>query len=162
MKRLWKTIARPLLGVLIFVNVLIYTGCVEITKIRGSSMFPAIHDGDYWLTFPVDPDDEIERFDIVGVYREGETSLVKRVVGLPGEEVAFVFGDVFIDGKALMEDYLPLRTVAGWAGLWKLKDTEFLVMGDNRPDSHDSRHFGPVDRSEIKWAFWFRIWRRWW
>jgi signal peptidase I len=137
-------------------NILIYSDCVEIMKIRGSSMFPALHDGDYWIAAP---EDRIERFDIVCVQKPGEV-LAKRVVGLPGEEIVFIRGDVYIDGEPLDEPHIPLRKVERWAGKWKMGPGEFFVMGDNRPDSHDSRHFGAVKRSEITCVLWFRFWRR--
>jgi signal peptidase I len=75
---------------------------------------------------------------------------VKRVVGLPGEEIEERRGYVYIDGRRLHEPYVkkmfrghrsfPRRRVASDA---------YFLLGDNRIASMDSRDFGPIDRSEI-------------
>jgi signal peptidase I len=77
-------------------------------------------------------------------------SYIKRVIGLPGETVAVVDGDVFIDGEKLEEPYLveeyrdrqnhsPVVEPAG----------EYYVLGDRRNSSNDSRVWGPVPRNSI-------------
>ncbi len=86
--------------------------------------------------------------------------LVKRVIGLPGETISLSGGVVFIDGKPLAEPWLPTsvrhETDPGPSGAayslhhaFKIPAHEVFVMGDNRPDSCDSRWWGPVAESSI-------------
>ena len=86
--------------------------------------------------------------------------LIKRIVGLPSEEVAFQEGLLYVNGMHLMEPYLGgLPATLGLREMaWKLGDGEYLVMGDNRTRSTDSRDFGPVDAGSIAGRVWFRYW----
>ncbi len=90
--------------------------------------------------------------------RAGE--YLKRVVGLPGEEVRLRDGLLFVDGKRVREPYLgglPSSVGLGDAA-WTLGASEYFVMGDNRAHSTDSRHFGPVARSDIAARVRLRCW----
>ena len=71
---------------------------------------------------------------------------VKRVVGLPYEDVLIASGGVYIDGKLLDERYLPVYFETEPDGSWGLKDNEYFLMGDNRANSNDSRYFGVVEK----------------
>ncbi len=82
-----------------------------------------------------------------------ESFVVKRIVGLPGELIEFKNGKVFIDGQELFESYLPEKTET-----WPMKASmkshriphgEYFVLGDNRPNSTDSRIYGSLDRKSI-------------
>lgn len=85
---------------------------------------------------------------------------VKRVVGLPGERVVMAEGMLFIDGDQLAEPYLgglPSSVGLGeWA--WELGEGEYVVLGDNRARSTDSREFGPVGTDRIVGRAWMRYW----
>ncbi len=89
-----------------------------------------------------------------------EVSYLKRIVGLPGEEVSIKDGVVFINGQYLPEPYLKGATAV--FGLseqtWVLTSGQYFVMGDNRVKSTDSREFGPVPRQLIVGKVWFRYW----
>ena len=83
----------------------------------------------------------------------GKTSYIKRVIGLPGEHVLIKDGKVYIDDKELEEKYLEpgLETpVTGSYFDLIVPENSIFVMGDNRPDSTDSRIFGciPFDKIE--------------
>jgi signal peptidase I len=90
---------------------------------------------------------------------------LKRMVGLPGEEVRFAGGLLLVDGVHLTEPYLGgLPSAPGLSdGVWTLGSGEYFVMGDNRLRSTDSRDFGPVGVSLVEGKAWFRYWpiRRW-
>jgi len=86
--------------------------------------------------------------------------LVKRVVGLPGETVTIRGGRVFIDGHALAESYLHgvATDCSLYCGPLTLRPDQYFVMGDNRPDSWDSRSFGPISGSQIIGEVILRYW----
>jgi signal peptidase I len=80
----------------------------------------------------------------------GSLIFVKRVVGLPGETVSERNGVVFIDGKRLMERYVPASERDGRSSSWpKLEPGQYFMLGDNRAASCDSRDWGPVHRSSF-------------
>jgi signal peptidase I len=97
------------------------------------------------------------------------SDLVKRVIGLPGETVSLADGNVYINGHLLPEPFLPpnLRddTYPGPATApyalhhaYRIPAGEVYVMGDNRPNSCDSRYWGPISESTIVGKVDMRIW----
>jgi signal peptidase I len=94
--------------------------------------------------------------------------LIKRVVGLPGETVAIRSCNVFIDDKMLEESYLPKRDLEQTDLVARCRQPEMapvevpegqvFVLGDNRPQSMDSRVFGPVDKKSIVGRAFVVIW----
>ena len=73
---------------------------------------------------------------------EPRRDFVKRVIGLPGDEVAIVEGRVIVNGTVYSEPYLNEAFVYNMAPL-RMKEREYFVMGDNRAHSNDSRNWGP-------------------
>jgi signal peptidase I len=84
----------------------------------------------------------------LGVQTDPTKDFIKRVVGLPGETVEFNHCTVFINGKALTEPYAHVRDCRQY-GPVKVPSDSLFVMGDNRPNSNDSRYglgFVPYDK----------------
>lgn len=85
------------------------------------------------------------RGDIVMFYSdELDEMLVKRVIGLPGDTVTFANGDVYINGEALEEPYLPgahITYQTGETGVFTVPEGCVFVLGDNRTSSYDSRQW---------------------
>jgi signal peptidase I len=86
--------------------------------------------------------------------------LIKRVIALPGETIKVAGGNVEINGRKLSEAYArhDERELRDSPIEMTIRDDEYFVLGDNRPDSHDSRSFGPIPRSSIKG----KVVVRWW
>ena len=104
----------------------------------------------------------LERGDIV-VFRHLEFSgriFIKRIVGLPDEQVRVENGAVYIDDVLLEEPYLDGQTVdrQDLHRTWWNGPGELFLVGDNRQDSKDSRTFGPVDGGLVLGRVWLRCW----
>ena len=86
----------------------------------------------------------------------GGTS-IKRVIGLPGEDIKIAGGQVYVDGQLLAEQYASGVADEGEKE-WFNGPDEFFLLGDNRAESTDSRNYGPVAGDSIKGKAWFRCW----
>ena len=84
--------------------------------------------------------------------------LIKRVVALPGESVEGHDGHVWIDGRRLVEPYLPPGTLTSDFGPVSVGEGELWVMGDNRANSSDSRVFGTIDQDAVVGRAILRVW----
>ena len=71
--------------------------------------------------------------------------LVKRVVGLPGERVETRGGRLFVGDMELVEPWVPAGAPRGSIAPVRVPPGHLFVLGDNRPESVDSRTFGPVE-----------------
>ena len=135
---------------------------VSLARIKGRSMLPTLHDRDFALVWRLGY--------LLGKPRHGDVvichypgrkmkrvpflpqSFVKRVIGLPGDTVEWLEGELLLNGQPLREPYLdparcrfkrtrPPRT---------LGPDEYYVLGDNRDSSNDSRSVGPIRRRAIR------------
>jgi signal peptidase I len=89
--------------------------------------------------------------------RDPSKDFVKRVIGLPGEEVEILQGKVYINEQALTEPYLD-RLDTSRVGPTRLREKEYFVLGDNRRSSNDSRIWGPVSETYVVGKVWFVYW----
>jgi len=120
---------------------------------QGPSMQPTIEPGQEVKIVAVEAS-HIQRGNIVGLaspVKDATDVLVKRVVGLPNEQIAVRGGRVYVNNALLDEPYI-VQFCSICDGTWILKSDEYLVLGDNRLDSFDSHSFGPIKASSIQ--FW--------
>lgn len=178
-RRLWKR-SKPLrdwvvvvviaLGAAMFVRVWI----LQQYYISGPSMEPTLHQNNRVLVNKLsyrfgDPD----RGDIIVFDRQTRADnggkvlhddLIKRVIGLPGESVEIRSCRLYIDDSVVAEPYLPAESdgAAGCSGSdfarTSVPSGEYFVMGDNRPQSSDSRAFGTVSRRDIVGRAFLLVW----
>lgn len=74
---------------------------------------------------------------------------IKRIIGLENEIVEVKNSQIFINGKLLNEPYLPEGLEYGNFAAYKVPPGNYFMMGDNRPDSQDSRYWGSLDKKLI-------------
>lgn len=88
-----------------------------------------------------------------------EVDYIKRVIGIPGDEIEIKNGRVYVNGRELNEPYAKGITYGEGAKFPLIvKKDKVFVLGDNRQNSHDSRHIGLIDIDRIKGKAVFRIW----
>jgi len=139
---------------------------VQPFLVSGASMIPNFENGDYLLV------DEItyrfrppERGEVV-VFKypkDPSTYFIKRIIGLPNERVEIknnhvtVFGDDNLS-RVLGENYLPGSIATAGNEEFKLKPDEYLMLGDNRSFSFDSRSWGALKKENIVGFVRLRLW----
>ena len=117
-------------------------------RMGGDSMLPTFKPGDKPIVSPREyKRSSPERFDIVILKAiDGRTEEIKRIVGLPGEEVMIRDKQLLIDGEEVEQ---PIDASDSGTHLWVLESDEYIVLGDNRGVSTDSRKYGPVRLDQI-------------
>ena len=141
----WKQFVFDLLetvGLAVVLFLIINTLSARV-RVDGFSMLPTLQDGEFVLVnklayhtgTPV-------RGDII-VFQsitEKNLDLIKRVIGLPGDQIVIGGGRVSINGQTLDEPYIA--AAPNYSGRWKVPDGYLFVLGDNRNDSSDSHAWG--------------------
>jgi signal peptidase I len=131
----------------VFFKYFIFKFIVLPVRIEGNSMYPTYHDWginfvnrlSYRHTLP-------QRGDVVGIRMAGPSvMLMKRIVGLPGETVAFDNGHLIVNGAEIPEPYMKNHSYAPYMSPVTLGPNEYYVIGDNRPNSDQGR----IDRDRI-------------
>lgn len=128
--------------------------------VEGDSMAPTVRAGDLLLINAQAPRTRgLQRGSIVAWSpMAGRAPLLKRVVGLPGETVVCRGGAVWVEGAPLREPYAIRRTAGGAVHRWSLAPAEYLLLGDRRDDSLDSRRLGPARQSDVVGVLRYRVW----
>jgi signal peptidase I len=81
---------------------------------------------------------------------DGGETFVKRLIGLPGEQVSERDGSIYVDGRRLSESYLDPQLRDDASGAWpRIAPGHYFFLGDNRAHSCDSRMWGTVPRSDL-------------
>tara|TARA_Y100000994_G_scaffold153071_1_gene125404 strand:+ start:1272 stop:1673 length:402 start_codon:yes stop_codon:yes gene_type:complete len=119
--------------------------------IIGNSMNPSLLEGDEILLKKIFFKYVPNRFDIVKV-NLGKLSYIKRVIGLPNENLKLNNNMVYINNNVLVEKYEFIKTEYSSLEI-SLGEQEIFLMGDNRIDSIDSRKLGPFKLHDVVGIF---------
>lgn len=139
----------------------------EPHKVSGRSMVPNFQDGDYIITNKISlrmgPPKRGEVI-ILQNPRNTDQVFIKRVIGLPGERIKISQGKIYINDNPIDEPYLPAGlSTHGGAFLNEdetvtIPNDQYVVLGDNRSGSSDSREWGPVRKELIIGQALLRYW----
>ena len=131
----------------------------DFYKVAGHSMEPLLDEGSLILCSK--NLDDLKRSDVVIFNRElDKKSEIKRIIGLPNENIEIVDGLLLINERMPEDDFsfnFPLN-LSNEVNQWKLANDQYYVIGDNILDSTDSRVYGPIHESQISAKFICKIW----
>ncbi len=175
-----EVIETIILAGLVFVTLQI---TVQNYQVEGSSMTPTLEEGDCVLAnkiiysnfdtgaynevlpsldehqgnllFPFHPPRRGEVV-IFEYPNDRKRHFVKRVIGIPGDQVEIRNGDVFVNRRQVSEPYLRRSNSTSNYGPMIINSGEYFVLGDNRVASNDSRSWGTINNDHIIGKYWFR------
>lgn len=154
--------------IILIVVVIVRTYFVTPITVVGSSMVPTLHNKELLLLSKISYKiNNIERFDVV-VIKEDEW-IIKRVIGLPGENIEYKNKKLYINGKLVEDLYedgetndFDMESICNITNIecenGKIPKDYYLVLGDNRKISKDSRSIGLIPKNEIKGKAIVRFW----
>ncbi len=132
-----------LLLVILFVIMLRLCG---IFVVRGDSMLPSYHSGNVLKT---EMTEDISRGDVVVFFHKGKV-YIKRVVGIPGDELEIRDGALYVNDVKDMY-FVDIENGGNISDSpLLLSDGEYYCMGDNFNESRDCRDLGPISYSELR------------
>lgn len=159
------------------IAIIIYLVVTQPHQVNGSSMYPNLHDGEFLLTDKLSYKfKNPQRGDIVVFAAPPQAhcpvglncDFIKRIIGMPGEKIKVERGQIYINGIKMSEPYenLVKGTGGGSSGNSFLAEGvertipegQYVVMGDNRPGSSDSRDWGTIKKNAIVGKAWLRYW----
>jgi len=166
-----KSILREILGLLVYLAIVLLVTYIVVTfvgqrtEVNGMSMYPTLTDGDNLIVEKISYRfGEPQRFDIIVFPYPGDEKVhyIKRIIGLPGETIQIINGDIYINQVVLEENYgyEAIANSGTAAEPIALGEDEYFVLGDNRNNSQDSRYttVGNIKRKDIVGRAWLRIW----
>lgn len=147
--------------------VVIYLFLMQPHQVKGNSMFPTFKDGEFLLTDKVTFKRRAPHYGDVVVFKapiNENFDFIKRVIGIPGDQLMIRGGKLYVNGKALNEFYLPPGNVTNPGQFlhegetYTVPEGSIFAVGDNRNHSSDSRDWGPVPYQNIVGKAFFRYW----
>lgn len=141
-------------AVIILVVFIIRTFIITPVIVVGDSMVPTLENKQLLLLNKINYRlNEIQRYDVVVINLEKQDEIIKRVIGLPGETIEYRNNTLYINGHEVESEYdfdtddFTLKSICNCD---KIPDNKYLVLGDNRKVSADSRIIGLIDKKDIK------------
>jgi signal peptidase I len=130
------------LSVVLFVSINMISARI---RVDGASMEPTLVSGEYVIVNRVSYRlGSPHRGDIIVFHfpRDPKEEYIKRLIGLPGDEIEVKNNWVYVNGQLLDESYLKVTT--NYIGTWRVPEGQLFVLGDNRNNSSDSHDWGTV------------------
>jgi len=154
------------------VFVLLYLFVAQPNEIKGNSMLPNFTNGEFLLTdklsyqigSPIRGDVVVFKAPPSEPCAADECEYIKRIIGVPGDKVKVMGGQVYLNGKLLDQFFLPKDYISdpgafNQEGVEQVVPTgQYLCFGDNRSHSRDGREFGPIKKDLIVGKAFFKYW----
>ncbi len=150
-----------ILETIVFVGslfIVVYLFIMQPNQVKGASMHPTFEDKDYIFTSKITYKfRKPERGDVI-VFKSPKNpdiEYIKRIIAVPGDMVRIQNKEVYVNNIKLTENYTSAKTNVWEGGYLKENDAilipqgYYFIMGDNRPNSSDSREFGPIQEDSI-------------
>lgn len=156
----WVTTIAVVVLIVLFVRSYLFTNYI----VYGQSMMPTIQDGERIIVNKIgyDINGGPERFDLVIFHADEETDYIKRIIGLPGDHIAYEDDVLYVNGEPYEEPFLdgykeeygkvPFTEDFTLEELTKeevVPEGQVFVLGDNRRNSLDSRQIGFIDKETL-------------
>ena len=139
---------------IILIVILVRTFIITPVRVYWTSMQPTMDDGN--IVFLNKLGNKYNRFDII-VFDYNNDELVKRVIGLPGDQIKYENNKLYVNGKYVKEKF-DHKVTYDYETEEVVPRDKYFVMGDNRTNSLDSRYIGFIDTKDIKGNITLSLW----
>ena len=162
-------------GIIIAIILTVFIGTSY--TVSGESMHPTFEDKDKVIVSKISKTlNHIDSGDVIIFHANSKSDYIKRLIGKPGDTVKYKKDQLYINDKKVKESYLSenkkykdgkyltedfnSKTLNGANGKAKIPEDKYLVLGDNRQNSNDSRYkdVGLIDKKQIVGKVMFRYW----
>lgn len=160
-KEFVKDASKYLLVIIIVLVLFVYV--VSLQQVIGPSMNPNYEEGQIYILNKIKYKIfDIKRFDVVVLNSKKSKYMIKRIIGLPGEHVKYEDNKLYINGNIVEEDFEKNSDTVDYdinvLGNHYIPEGYYFVLGDNRGNSEDSRHYGLVKEEDIIGEVNIKIW----
>jgi len=158
-----KSMIRELLETVISAGIIafiIITFIGQVTVVRGASMEPTLHDRERLIANKISYRFQSPERNEIVIFRPPigiKRNYIKRIIGIPGDKIEIVDGKIYVNDQALEEPYVKYRSSEDMPPTI-VPTGSFFVLGDNRPNSSDSRYWGFVPRKNVIGKAWIVFW----
>lgn len=158
------------IGIIIFVFVRAFFFSNYV--VEGESMQPTLEEGNKLVVNKIGFEaSDLKRFDVIVFHANQKEDYVKRIIGLPGDEIKYQDDMLYINGKKVEEPFLEKYRAEIFGGALTgnfdleevtgeqiIPEGKLFVLGDNRRGSWDSRHFGLISIDQVVGKVNLRYW----
>ena len=158
-----KSMIRELLETVISAGVIafiIITFIGQVTVVQGASMESTLHNNERLIANKIGYRFESPKRGEIIIFRpplDTKRNYIKRVIGIPGDKIQIVEGKIYLNDKVLKESYIEFNSYENMPNL-VVPENSYFVLGDNRPNSSDSRYWGFVPRKNVVGKAWVIFW----
>lgn len=134
-------------------SVILFIGINAVSariRVDGSSMEPTLHSGEFVIVNKLSykfGDPTLGEIVVFHFPRDPEQEYIKRVIGLPGDQVIIDQGKVIVNNRLIDEPYIAANPA--YDGTWIVPEGHLFVLGDNRNNSSDSHNWGTVPQEYV-------------
>jgi signal peptidase I len=165
---LWFLDFAETIVIALAIFVIMYRFLFQPHEVKGNSMYDNYHDGEYLLTDKISYRFHLPQRDEVVIFKAPKNEdydYIKRIIGLPGDQIKIESGRVYVNNQLLDESGYLGPSVMTQPGYFSreginitVTDDNYYVLGDNRNNSSDSRDWGLVPKTNIIGKAWLRYW----